>query len=360
MKETVYYPFNLPGNAYVDITKNIIKQSGYNVIDIKQIKKNPLRLRNIKVINFNWFDILHADSYFSGSVKLLVKKLLIYIIKMSGTAIIFTMHNKQGHDSKCPKLDKNLLKFMCMHSDAIVILSNETRVVISKRLNNEKLFEKINEKIHLVPIPNYIGYYPYCDKNYRKEWGILPGEMVCLFVGAIREYKNIEIIMQAAKKCEGQNIRFIVTGNGNKEYIEKLIKISDKNVIFIPQFIPDDELTAMLRASDVLVLPYDLASSLNSSTCILAFSHKKNVVCPQIGTIKELHNQLCYTYTYETKLEHEKNFLNQIQIAYQEFTQKPTTFIARGEALYEEIQTVNSHLKLTQIYKDIYDSIAFS
>lgn len=48
--------------------------------------------------------------------------------------------------------------------------------------------------------------------------------MHILFMGSVRPYKNIELILEAANKLQGKNIEFVIAGKANNKDYEKLIQ----------------------------------------------------------------------------------------------------------------------------------------
>ena len=87
-------------------------------------------------------------------------------------------------------------------------------------------------------------------------------------------------------------------------------QITDKiktlhNVSFQNRFIELSELKKIVKDIHLLVLPMDIKSSLNSSAAMMAFSLRRTVICPNIGTVQEYYGQnYMYTYDYQTIEEH--------------------------------------------------------
>src|SRR5690606_26045338 len=118
----------------------------------------------------------------------------------------------------------------------------------------------------------------------------------------------------------GHDVRLTIAGKAIDEgYQRKLVDraAGAGNVTLLPYFIPDGELVQLLGQADTVVLPYDLASSLNSGTVILAFSYKKTVICPEIGTMSDLdsHMEDTFCYRYDTAEQHRQALLQQMEQA---------------------------------------------
>src|SRR3546814_5363270 len=101
-----------------------------------------------------------------------------------------------------------------------------------------------------------------------------------LFIGIVKPDKNLELLIDVVGTF-GHRVQLIIAGKAIDESYQR--KLADRaagvgNVRLLPYFIPDNELTGLLGQTDAVVLPYDLASSLNSGTVVLAFSYKKTVI----------------------------------------------------------------------------------
>src|SRR5690606_39824303 len=102
------------------------------------------------------------------------------------------------------------------------------------------------------------------------------------------------------------------------------------------KFIPDQEIPTLINEADLLVLPYDLKSSLNSGTAILAFSYGKSVICPEIGTISDLgqiKNNVLH-YQYASDKEHLSQLSTKIQDALHLKEKDSSIFSSMGNRMY--------------------------
>lgn len=78
----------------------------------------------------------------------------------------------------------------------------------------------------------------------------------------------------------------------------------EKNIILKPGFVSNADMEAFLRCSDVLVLPYNMTSSMNSGAMIMAFSYGKTAIVPRIAMADDISNEkLAFVYDYETDEE---------------------------------------------------------
>jgi glycosyltransferase involved in cell wall biosynthesis len=79
---------------------------------------------------------------------------------------------------------------------------------------------------------------------------------VILFFGLMRPYKGIDVLLEAYAEVEGAELWIV--GNPRMDLVE-LIERSRRlpgKVRWLPRFIEDREIPALMRAADLLVLPY--------------------------------------------------------------------------------------------------------
>lgn len=306
-----YYPYSYDGNKYSKIIIDCLQSSGFKVIDFNKVIKDRSLRRETNIFIFNWIENIQSDNCIKVLAKFILRVFMIKNLKLRNKKIIWTMHNKVPHDLKQSKLAELLMKYIANSADKIIILSNETKNELKRFINEEEIKSKV---VH-IPHPNYIGQYPSGDMKIRQNLKINDDELVILFIGMIRSYKNIELIIDIANELNQKKVKFIIAGNPiNDTYrIELEERIKNHNIIPIFKFIEDEEMISLIRESDIVLLPYDLDSSLNSGTILLSFSNRKTVISPLIGTLKDIENKnMFFTYEYLTELEHKEKIKKHI------------------------------------------------
>ena len=120
-------------------------------------------------------------------------------------------------------------------------------------------------------------------------------------------------------------------------------------------FLPDEDVGACINRHSILVLPYSLESSLNSGTIFLAFSYKRTVISPLIGTLKEFGDaDFFYAYDYTNYQEHKRNLKDTINQAIKDWQANQTVFIEKGLKAYYRVKEENSFEKITELYKGLF------
>lgn len=349
--KTIYSPFTNSTNKYVDIIKRAMSIYGIQTYDMKKVLGN--RSDNIEVANLNWFESKVNQKSLIKCVQGYVKSVvLVECMRLRRIKIVYTFHNKMAHDCKHRRLNHSFIKFMLNKADAIVVLCEESKNSIVQISSNKKILKKIT----VIPHPSYFNE---CG-DYYKPLLVKRDFMQITFVGAIKKYKNIELLIEIAEKCSKLPVQFNICGRvESEEYKDELgkkVRACD-NIKFNFGFLDDISLYKLITESDLLVLPYDLESSLNSGTLYLAFTLGRTAVCPKIGTVKEFPEELVYSYDYVNKEEHREKLYKSVMDAIEDYTCNFEEFKRKGDELHSIVNEKCSEEVIGRKYKALYDNL---
>jgi len=120
----------------------------------------------------------------------------------------------------------------------------------------------------------------------------LPAELegaegpVILFFGLLRPYKGIDTLLQAFRRIEGAELW--IAGNPRMDIapLESLAAEAPGRVRFLPRFVEDAEIPALMRAADIVVLPYRDIEQSGVLYAALAFG--KPMVLSAVGGFPEV------------------------------------------------------------------------
>jgi len=330
------YPFEKGTNKYTELMKNILQ-----MINIKPTD-------NFAVSDFIW---LHWFENILSSDDLRQKTDFLKKCKENGRKIIWNVHNKQPHETENVQQVKDLMKLLAQYAYKIVIHSKMTTQVLKELCEND---EKILQKIILVPIPHYAGAYG----NLSPKNSLSNEKLKILFFGLIRPYKNIELLIKVFSNLNFDDVELNICGKCiNENYKQNLLNLIETDKIKSDfRFINDDEVVKLLAQNHILLLPYSLESSLNSSAAVLAFSYSRSVISSLTGTIDDIEDKsLFFAYDYKTSEEHEqklKEILTQIRKKYRG---KYNELLTLGEKCRKSILENNSYLKTAQTLAEVFD-----
>lgn len=308
--------------SFLDRFCQALRKCGNVEIVGRVAPRNALNVLRADWIILNWWE----DEYFKRSkVKCWVAK---WLIKQSRAKTAVVFHNKQPHE--CTVEKKEYYKRILKKTDKVILLTESSRGNLAAIIGEEKA----NEKGVVVHHPNY-------DVTPKK-WGVEPDERFrVLFFGFLRPYKNIELLIEIAKRHP--EIDFTIGGEPcSLSYAESLEKRVEglSNVKLITHRLDASEIDNLIDVAHILCLPYNINSSQNSGVAMYAFSKGINVVIPEIETIRDLENKdSVYSYSYEVMPEHFKMLENAIIAARDEYFNNYVKFVERTDLLHEEIMS---------------------
>lgn len=300
----------------------------YEVVRKEQVSTNIPSILKTKFIVLNWVE---NDLNFIIKFELLLYRLL-------GVKIIWTFHNKVPHDSQSKE------------KDIIWLQRISNYIVLHSKSSKSDIDSKYRRKAIYIPHPIYDKKNNLSIK-INLEDNINEGDFVFSFLGLVRPYKNIELVIQIFNELKLRDAKLLICGKPyDRKYaktISELVK-SNSNIVFIPRFLSDSEMEYCLEKTDVSVLPYKLDSSINSGALILNFSYKKTVIISSIPMAMDFEKEK-FLYVYDNKNEYEE-LKKCMLLAYEEGKEKNSIM---GNEAYQFVKRENGILKIEKIINEI-------
>lgn len=344
----VFNPKNDVNNQYPKMFVSYFGDNGFEIYSLKELMK-PKLFKSIRVVHLNWFENILGKTMIGMCLDFVIRLSFLFLIKISGKKLIWTMHNKMPHNKNGAVLKIKLIRLLIKYADAIIIHCKASKDIISGIDNRSE------NRIHYIPHPNYIGIY-----GPRKESVTDGNKLQLLFMGAVKSYKNIELLINVVKKFEGDVVLKIAGRPESSAYAETLKHLvgSTTSINLELAFVKDEDIPHYISGCDLLVFPYDIKSSLNSGSVILAFSYGKSVICPEIGTILDLSDiDDVFHYKYDSIDEHSYALEKQIEAAILIKKQDNGAFEALGQKLYNHVYHENSLEESGQQFINLYKSL---
>ncbi len=159
---------------------------------------------------------------------------------------------------------------------------------------SESMLDKLNTK-GITPskqlfFPNWVDtafIYPLGNSSsYRTELNISLNKTVALYSGNMGEKQDLEIVIQAAKELESENIQFIMCGSGVALDRLKVLAKDLKNILWLP-LQPLERLNDFLNVTDIHLLPQQAGAAdlvMPSKLTGMLASGKPIIATADIGT----------------------------------------------------------------------------
>ncbi len=336
MKKILIYPEPKlsDGNFYLVHLAKVLEN---RFIVLNSTKGYLINLICCHFILLNWF-----ESIGNNPILLLKRLLFLLIAVVLRKKIIWTIHNKIPHEGF--SLFSRLIVFLLLRiSCKIHILCNETRGI--------SYLSAFKKKCYLVPHGDYFGDFPLKNVNIYKRHQIGLNSKIILFSGAVRPYKNIELLISAFSESQvyKKGFSLLIRGTCNdNSFLQKIVHLikGKKNIFFDPTFIPVDEMNAYLNQAVCLVAPYRTESALNSGTLWMALSYKKTMIIPNIGSVLDIKSSenFLYTYSYVSDEEHRLQLKNTFCRLANDVCYSKSILQKKGELGYEYMRQ-NSWMK---------------
>ncbi len=163
-------------------------------------------------------------------------------------------------------------------------LSSMGRIVTSSPnyAQSSEVLQDFSSKVDIIPYGLDRGTYPSPTLEKLQEWKSRLGEKFYLFIGALRYYKGIHVLLDAA---QATNLPVVILGGGmqEEEHKAKACTANLSNVHFVGK-LPDEDKVALLTLCYGLVFPSHLRSEAFGISLLEGAMYGKPLISCEIGT----------------------------------------------------------------------------
>jgi glycosyltransferase involved in cell wall biosynthesis len=151
---------------------------------------------------------------------------------------------------------KFIVDYSLKRADKIVAVTQETRDFLTK-------IHKINPKdislIHLGVDTSSFKFDNKCRIGIRKKFRIKKNDVVLVFSGTIVRRKGVELLLEAVSEIKNKNIKLMIVGSGQLDYMKELKGLAKKlgiyNKTIFTGFIKKNDVKDYFSAADIGVWP---------------------------------------------------------------------------------------------------------
>jgi len=280
---TKLYPkLFFPGTRQEDVSQVGIKtHPSERIID----STNPFTwfkaVRKIKSLNPDLIAFIWYNPFFGMTFNVISGRLKKYF----HGKVLFIAENIISHEARF--IDSFLTKIALRHADKFLVLSEIVEKGIKELYPGKNVFRSS------LPIYDCYQFDSLITKtDARKKIELPTDKNVILFFGYIRAYKGLMYLIEAMPNVLkfDPDAMLLVVG----EFYEEKEKYFDavkslglgRNVKFVAEFVPNEDVGLYYTASDLVVLPYKSATQ--SGILNIAYGFKRPVVVTNVGGLPEL------------------------------------------------------------------------
>ena len=287
-------------NPYTYLIYKHIEEQGYLVQDVylgnvKMSIKYMLKVAfssKCKIFHIHWpsSNILKGRSAFIAWRQLTLFFVAIKLIRLSGKKIVWTVHELEDHESRYPHIKRLIDKTLFENVDGFISMNKRVAEVVKERIKRRD-----KQRVVLIDHPHYKGHYlnTLTRIEARAKLNIKNEVFVFLFIGQIREYKNVPALIASFKALNNENTLLLIAGRPKTEAVLASIKNEidgSTRIKLYNTFVKDDDLQNFINACDLVVTPYKRI--FNSGSVFLNLSFGKPTLGPDMYALSELKDDL--------------------------------------------------------------------
>jgi beta-1,4-mannosyltransferase len=279
-------PLHSPVNRYVGLFSKAISDQKYAV---REFRWRPAILRKTDIVILHWPSEFFITDGKLATFKSIIKLAVIWLSKyLWRTRFIWVAHNAAPHDTE--KSVCRLTQWFLRSVDGIIFLSAYSRDLMGA-LYPESLGRDSLVTVH--------GHYRDAAVTPLTASPIPTGDVKLVYIGLVRPYKNLEVLVDAATKVSG--LQLLVSGMVMDRSLADALLARVRRVQHITLDLRDTPISeakfeAIVDSADAVVLPY--RTILNSGAALFALSRNRPVLAPSIGSLPELRETVGSDWVY--------------------------------------------------------------
>ncbi|MDR1632403.1 MAG: glycosyltransferase [Dysgonamonadaceae bacterium] len=221
--------------------------------------------------------VVYWMPFFAPAYATIVKRL------KKRTIVIGLLHNAIPHEPHF--FDRPLSKYFFKQCRGFIVMSEIVKRDLLSILPEAHYIHKQH------PIYNHFGK-KLSSGVAKSRLGLNAGKKTLLFFGLIREYKGLDLLIEALSHLD-DSYELLIAGEsyGSFQKYQKQIDHSPakERIIVKNYYIEDKDVPVLFSAADVLVLPYKSATQ--SGVLPVAYHYETPVVATDVGGFREAIEQ---------------------------------------------------------------------
>ena len=149
-------------------------------------------------------------------------------------------------------------------------------------LKSSKVLARFKDKVSVIPIGLDKSTYPTPNKDRLEYWQKKFSDKFFLFVGVMRYYKGLHILIEAARNSD-YTIVIVGAGPIEKELKDQIENLDINNIYFIG-IVSDEDKVALFTLSYAILFPSHLRSEAFGISLLEGAMYGKPLISSEIGT----------------------------------------------------------------------------
>jgi beta-1,4-mannosyltransferase len=234
------------------------------------------------VVHLHWLNQVLAKAGTAAEAKLAADRhtQLLDLLKARGARLVWTVHNTLPHDLRFEAQEVRMRRDVIDRIDLVHMMSPRTPELVSE------WFTLPPDRLYHCDHPGYQGVYPdwVTRTDARRRLRVPEDAVVLLLTGALKPYKGLnelfDAVDQVAAERPGSVVLLVAGKPDDAPETQTFLSRAGAHpaVRLLPRKIPDTEIQVLMRAADIVALPY--RRSLNSGVLALALSFGRPVLLP--------------------------------------------------------------------------------
>lgn len=265
---------------------------GFLVKNREQIDENYHAGTDLQDINWDldsvnpvsWFSVLRQIKRFKPDLVLLpwwviywapMYMVFMFYFRLRGIRSMLLCHNVFEHEDAF--LKRMVTSIVLKMADTYLVHTDSEERKLEAIVGSRPCIK------YLHPLYVYAGNRTEVDSSQEAA-----GTLNLLFFGFIREYKGLDLLLEAMALLNNARVKLTIAGEfwgDKKKYLDILEAGNIKNVEIVDGYVSDDMISGYFEACDLVVLPY--RSATGSGIIATAYGYGKPVLVTNVGGLPE-------------------------------------------------------------------------
>jgi len=250
-----------------------LQESGTEVIQVPvhlDVASTPMSLSALKPFREAcvWADVIHYHFPWPFGD-------LLHLLARPNKPTVLTYHSDVVKQQILLQFYRPLMAYFLRSMDAIVATS-------PNYVRTSETLTSYQDKVSVIPIGIQESSYPVPSREKLDHWRSRFGEKFFLFVGVIRYYKGLHILLDA---MAGTDFPVVIVGSGpfEQQLRQQAARLGLHNLHFVGA-LPDEDKVALLKLCFGVVFPSHLRSEAYGITLLEGAMSGKPLISSEIGT----------------------------------------------------------------------------